>query len=75
MALRREKLSVLYDLLHKGVYAYTGAQVRATQNPNLINIKLLLQQADLKRFSNLNSSLSFMLDKSSKSLVSLTPVP
>ena len=72
---------MLYDLLQKNVYGYSGATVSkvfqrsAPEKDNLVKIKLRLAQTDLKRYTDLPSSMSYLIDKVTKSVVQLDQVP
>ena len=72
----KEKLHKLYDALYKNSYTFTAAQVqKLPNNPDLVSVKLSLQQSDLKRFCDLPSSLSYLVNKNDKSVINLNHLP
>jgi hypothetical protein len=61
--------------LHQNIYAYAGAEITPIQKSQLVSIKLMLSHCDLKRFQDISSSLTFLVNKESKEVISLNQVP
>jgi hypothetical protein len=72
----KEKLLGLYELIHRNVYGYAGAQIlKVPNNKDVVNIKLVFSQTDLKRFQDIQSTKSYLLNVSNKTLINLDQVP
>jgi len=77
----KEKLLHLYDLVHQNVKGFTGASFQQLpaaagqdHQPN-VKISLGMVQADLKRFADLPSESTFLLNKDSMTVVPLDMIP
>lgn len=66
----------MYDLLYKNIYGYTGAYIhKINEEHDLYNIKLIISNSDMKRFQDLSSSKSFLINKKDKSVIKLNNIP
>lgn len=70
----RERLTTLYDVLHKNTLAFTGAALRPVSN-NLVRVTLGQSQTDLKRYLELAATRQYLFDTNTKQVIKLNSVP
>jgi hypothetical protein len=75
---RREYITKLYESLNAAVFGYAGALISPTKNDQHLQIRLVKETMDLKRFLRLPSVTTYMLmnrHSASPEVVKINDVP